>query len=267
MKTKTLKIDNIHLRYSDSGNGFAVVLIHGYLESLDIWNNFAEKLTEDFRVICIDIPGHGMSGIAGNVHSMDLMAGFVKKLLDKLSVEKCFLIGHSMGGYIVLAFAEAFPGYLSGYSLFHSTPFADTPEKKSNREREIDLIKQGKKELIINVNIPMAFADINIEKLSKEVKFAKKLARNTTDYGIIPLLRGMMERPDRTSLINNSEVPVLWILGKHDNYINYGQVRPRINEGPKTEIFVLENSGHMGFLEEPEKSLIKIREFIDKINS
>ena len=265
MKTKTIKIDKISIRFSDSGKGKPVVLLHGYLESLEIWSSFSKRLSDYYRVISLGIPGHGMSGIAGNIHSMDLMAEFVKKLLDSLSVEKFFLIGHSMGGYIALAFAARYPQYLAGYSLFHSTPFADTGEKKSDREREIDLVKQGKKELIVSTNIPRAFSDVNIGKLSKEVKFAKKLARNTPDYGIIPLLRGMMERPERTSVINESGIPLLWILGKHDNYINYNQVIPRINPGPEGEIFVLENSGHMGFIEEPEKLLIKVTEFINKI--
>jgi pimeloyl-ACP methyl ester carboxylesterase len=168
-----------------------------------------------------------------------------------------------MGGYIVLAFAEAFPEYLAGYSLFHSTPFSDTPEKKINREREIDLIRQGKKELIINAHMDKAFANSNVLKLSKEIKYTRKLARNTPDYGIIPLLRGMIERPDRTSLLINSDIPFLWILGRKDNYINYEQLRARINTGPKGEVCLLEESGHMGFIEEQEKSLAKITDFVN----
>jgi pimeloyl-ACP methyl ester carboxylesterase len=171
--------------------------------------------------------------------------------------------GHSMGGYIALAFAAEFPRYLKGFSLFHSTPFADTKDKKVNRDREIELLKQGKKELIVNANIPKAFADKNSERLKKEIKLAKKIARNTPDYGIISLLKGMKERSDMTSVILNSEVPFLWILGKQDNYIQYDQIFASLDTGSRGELFVLENSGHMGFIEEPELSLGRLKEFIN----
>jgi pimeloyl-ACP methyl ester carboxylesterase len=59
VKTKTTKIDNISIRYSDTGKGFPIVLLHGYLESIDIWGQFSVNLSENFRVIAIDIPGHG----------------------------------------------------------------------------------------------------------------------------------------------------------------------------------------------------------------
>jgi pimeloyl-ACP methyl ester carboxylesterase len=262
MVTKTLKIDNVTIRYSDTGSGTPVLLLHGYLESLEIWFPFARKLAEGCRVICPDIPGHGRSGIASGVHDMDLMASFIKKFLDKISVQKCIMIGHSMGGYIALAFAEKYPGNLLAFSLFHSAPFADNEGKKINRDREIELVKKGRKDLLVNTNIPKEFADINLDRLKKEVKFAKKLARNNPDFGIIALLSGMKERPDRTSVITDPPVPFLWILGKKDNYINYDQLCSRIDTGKTGELFVLEQSGHMGFIEEPELSLAKLREFI-----
>lgn len=262
MKTKILRINNVDIRYTDEGDGITVVLLHGYLESLEIWNSFAKRLSDFYRIICPDIPGHGLSGIAGSIHTMESMAFFIKELLMRLSIDKCILVGHSMGGYISLAFADKYPDYLKGLVLFHSAPFADTKEKKVNRDREIELIRQRKKELLVNTNIPKSFANDNLIRLSTSVEMAKQIAGNNPDKGIIALLEGMKQRPDRSTVIKQCPVPFLWILGRKDNYIFFEQIQKRIQLGEQGQKMVLENSGHMGFVEEPEISLEALRKFI-----
>ncbi|MBN2482340.1 MAG: alpha/beta hydrolase [Bacteroidales bacterium] len=265
MKTQNLKFDPINMRYADTGTGTPVVLLHGYLESLKIWYPFADILSENNRVICPDLPGHGYSGIIQSVHTMELMASYIKKLLDRLSVDSCILAGHSMGGYVALAFAEKYPEYLKGLVLFHSVPFADTDDKKINRDREIDLVWGGKKKLLITSNIPKGFSDTNLVRLKTQISKAKKIGRNTPDAGIVALLKGMKCRPDRTAVISECPVPIMWILGRKDNYINFDQVHQRaVSLGKNLQMVTLENSGHMGFIEEPERSLEVLKEFIDQ---
>lgn len=263
MKTKNLKIESVTMRYADSGTGVPVVLLHGYLESLKIWYPFADRLSENYRVISPDLPGHGYSGIIQSVHTMELMAAYIKKLLDRLAVNGCIMIGHSMGGYVALAFAEKYPEYLKGLVLFHSVPFADSDDKKNNRDREIDLVWRGKKKLLINTNVPKGFADMNLIRLKSQISKAKKIGRNTPDAGIVALLEGMKSRPDRTEVILNCPVPSLWILGRKDNYINYEQVHQKAADLDKNlQLVVLDNSGHMGFIEEPELSFKVVNDFI-----
>ena len=104
-----------------------------------MWNGFAEKLSSKFRVISVDLPGHGISDIYGETPYNGVYGRCVKELLDNLGIKKVFLTGHSLGGYVTLAFLELFPDYLSGYCLFHSQPFPDTPEAIEKRKREIEL--------------------------------------------------------------------------------------------------------------------------------
>ena len=137
--------NNSKIRYKDQGNGKPIVLLHGYLESLDIWHNFAEKLAGKYRVISLDIPGHGSSDVIAETHTMDLMADIVHSLLSHQEINKCLLVGHSMGGYVTLAFADKYMDRLDGFILFHSSPFPDTDDKKDQRNREKALIREGKK--------------------------------------------------------------------------------------------------------------------------
>jgi pimeloyl-ACP methyl ester carboxylesterase len=260
----TIPFANINIRFSDKGSGTAVVLLHGYLESLDIWNGFAEKIQEGLRIIRPDLPGHGMSGIAGEVHGMELLAESVIAVLDHLGIDKCFIIGHSMGGYSGLAFLEHYPNRLHGLCLLHSHPFPDTSQVMRNRCREIVLVNQGRKELISKINIPKAFAPGNVDPLKSEVEMAIKIAVATPGEGIIACLNGMMKRPSRENILGGSTVPAMLVAGKHDNYISWEEVAKKIRLPEGAEMVTMENSGHMGFLEEPDITAKAITDFILK---
>jgi pimeloyl-ACP methyl ester carboxylesterase len=248
--------------YSDAGNGAVVVLLHGYLESSETWNGFSDKLALNFRVISIDLPGHGISDVYGDVHSMEFMATAVKELLEELGIKKACLVGHSLGGYVTLAFLELFPEYLSGYCLFHSQPFPDTPEALKKRRREIVIVKAGKKDLMYPENVKRMFASSNLARYSAALNRSTDIASKIPGEGIIAVLNGMMIRPSRLSVMESGNIRCLWILGLMDSYIPCDTIREKVNLPSNARIVVLNNSGHMGFIEEEELSLKVISDFI-----
>jgi len=254
------------IHYSDSGNGTVIVLLHGYLESSEVWNGFAEKLKSEFRIISVDLPGHGLSDVYGEVHSMEFMATAVKNLVDSLDLKKVFLLGHSMGGYVALAFLELFPEYLLGYCLFHSQPFADTPAALEKRRREIEIVKAGKKNMMYADNVIRMFALSNLEKFSDSLRKSKDIASQIPGEGITAVLNGMMIRPSRLSFMEDGKIPCLWILGLMDNYIPCNIIRANVNLPPNARVIVLKESGHLGFIEEEENSLRAITEFVNSIS-
>lgn len=249
--------------YSDSGEGENIVLVHGYLESSEVWNKFAEELAGKFRVIAVDLPGHGSSSIFGESHSMGLLAETIKGLIDTLNIKKFFLAGHSLGGYVALAFLERYPERLAGYSLFHSHPFADTPEIIKKRDLEIIILRSGKKFLLYPNNISLMFATHNLKKFDSELQRFKDIASHLSEEGIIAVLRGMMMRPSRVAVMEAGKVPCLWILGKYDNYISSDTVLKNVRLPSNARVLILENSGHLGFVEEKEKCLNELIRFIE----
>jgi pimeloyl-ACP methyl ester carboxylesterase len=261
----SINYHDANLRYSDLGSGDPVVLIHGYLESLEIWNGFAEKLAESYRVISVDLPGHGQSGIFSSMNTMAVMADSVKAILNHLSIGRAVIIGHSMGGYATLALADIFPEITIGFCLFHSHALPDPEEKKLNRDREAVLVKEGKKSQFINLNIPNAFAGDNHAALSEKIEWAKKMAMETPDRGIILALEGMKARPDRRDVLNNTIQPVLIVAGKKDFYIPFNVYEEHFNLASQTDVLILENSGHMGFIEEQDKAIDGVLKFLNKI--
>ncbi|MDF1573627.1 MAG: alpha/beta hydrolase [Bacteroidales bacterium] len=262
---KQIRYKGIDLFYSDSGVGPCMVLIHGYLENGRIWQPFMDMFPEGFRFVVPDLPGHGSSESWGKIHSMDELAEAVRTILDEEGIPRAFVAGHSMGGYVTMAFAQLYSDRLSAYALLHSTPFADTEEKRENRDREISLVLCGKKRQIVMVNIPKAFASENLDRLSGEVDRLKQMALHCPDLGIIALLNGMKERPDRTAVLQNLPLPLLLIGGMKDNYIPAELFEKLVSLAPHARVLRLEESGHLGFLEEPGPVVRAFLEILETI--
>jgi pimeloyl-ACP methyl ester carboxylesterase len=255
------------IHYYDKGAGDVIVLLHGYLESAEVWSSFAEKLSLKFRIIVIDLPGHGSSDTYGDTHTMEFMATVIKELLYSLQITRVFLTGHSLGGYVALAFLELFPDYLYGYSLFHSQPFPDPELVLEKRKREISIVKSGGMNLIYPDNIIQMFATSNLERFEATLQRLKDIASKIPGDGIIAVLNGMMIRPSRVSLMEEGRVPCLWILGLMDNYIPCDIIQSKVRLPDNAEIVVLQKSGHIGFVEEEEKSVEVITGFVEKLKS
>ena len=159
----------VHVCDSEKGDRCAV-LLHGYLESMLVWDDFVPYLYKQVRVITLDLPGHGISVVKGPVHTMEYLADVVKDTLDALGIARCTLVGHSMGGYVALAFCEKYPERLDGVVLLSSTPDADTDEKKENRLREIKLVEAGKKDALARVAPEAGFAPENRPRMRERSK-------------------------------------------------------------------------------------------------
>ncbi|MEA1897081.1 MAG: alpha/beta fold hydrolase [Bacteroidota bacterium] len=253
------------IHYKDEGEGTTLVLLHGYLESIEIWKGFSESLTEHFRVIRVDLPGHGMSELLAEVQTMKESARALKALADHLELKKFFLLGHSLGGYVTLSFLDSFPEYLTGFCLFHSHPLADTQQTIEKREKEIGFVQSGRKDFLYNVNIPNAFANDNLDRYNEEIEFAKKIARNTSDEGIIATLKGMMIRKNYVDLLANTNIPFLWILGKKDNYIPFTEIQTKVKMPVRGKLLTLKNSGHQGFMEEKQNVVKYLLAFVNRL--
>lgn len=263
---RSIQFEGITVRYTVEGKGRPVVLLHGYLLSGAAWRPLSDLLTEKFRVISVDIPGHGGSGVAGDTHTMEFIAEAVRTVMNDAGENKVMLAGHSMGGYAALAFAEKYPDMLAGYVLFHSHPYADAPEGILKRKREIEVVMAGKKNIMYPANISMMFADRNLKVMHAELAKLRKLASGNPAGGIVALLNGMMVRPQRTSVIERGEVPLLWILGRDDRYFSPEAAMRSIRIPENTQVVILEKSGHLGFIEEPERSAELISAFAQKLN-
>lgn len=261
LKTAVFKKEKVH--FIDKGKGRVVVLLHGFLGSARIWEKTIQDLSRSYRVIAIDLPGHGHTPCFGYAHSMDLMAKCVKAVMDSLRLKKYVIIGHSMGGYVGLAFADLFPDSLRGLCLFHSSAYPDSDEKKKDRLRAINLVKANKSVYTKNT-IRNLFAAKNIKYLKEEISFANDIAKQTSKQGIAAALHGMRDRPARDLILGLVEYPIMMVIGEHDNVLPYEQLLEQSKLIKNGSVLYLEHDGHFGFLESPKQSYAALRKFLRK---
>jgi pimeloyl-ACP methyl ester carboxylesterase len=183
-------------------------------------------------------------------------------MLDALGIEKVTMVGHSMGGYVSLAFCSKYAQRLDGLVLLSSSPFPDTELKQENRRREIALVKAGKKDVLARVAPEAGFAEQNRRRLHSYIEDLVEQVHITEDDGIVALLNGMIQRVDQNQMLSECGVRQLFILGKHDNYIPVEAAEEFIKLNPQAEVAWLENSGHMGFIEEPEACAEALKSFV-----
>jgi pimeloyl-ACP methyl ester carboxylesterase len=171
------------------------------------------------------------------------------------------LIGHSLGGYVGLAFADLFPDNLKGLCLFHSSAYEDTTEKKADRLRAIKLIRANKniytKDTIINL-----FSAKNLKYLKNEIQFAVKIAKKTTQRGMIASLYGMRDRTNREIILGVVQYPIMMVIGEHDNILPSELLIEQSKLIKNKTILYLENDGHFGFIESPIKTNKSLRKFL-----
>ncbi len=261
--TKEIKFQNNKINYKTGGKGNTIVLLHGFLESLNIWDYFSQELAKGYNVVRIDLPGHGKSENIDSVHTMELMADSVKAVLDEEGINKCVMVGHSMGGYTTLAFADQYPDYLKGFVLFHSAAHADSEEIKINRDRTVKIVEKDRAGFVNNF-IPSLFASDNIAKFSKEISNLKKQAAITSKQAIIAALRGMKERTEKITLLKTVNIPLMYIIGKEDSRIPTTIAMKQAAIPNRCYVTLLGGVGHMGYIEAKEETLNAVKCFAEQ---
>jgi pimeloyl-ACP methyl ester carboxylesterase len=257
---KTVQYQNKNLVYNVSGHGPALVLLHGFLESKAIWDDFTEILQNDFTVIAMDLPGHGESELIEKTHGMQLMAATLKTVLEAEKIEKAVLAGHSMGGYVALQFAADNEELIKGLVLFHSNAGADSEEAKENRRRTINIITQNRVGFIKQF-IPDLFDQKHLEKYTAEIQKLQDIAALMSPDAIIAALAGMRDRSNQLQYLLLADIPVLFIIGKQDSRMPYTQLIAQAIIPSHSEILLLEDVGHMGYIEAPNKTLQALKHF------
>lgn len=258
--------DGTAIRVSDTKKGeCAVVLLHGYLESLDVWDDFTSLLSPHVRVVAVDLPGHGVSEVKGEIHTMEFMADTVHAAMEVMNVPRAVIVGHSMGGYAALEVVRKYPQTVAGLVLFHSIADADTEKKRRDRLREIEIIRGGKKELIARSFPAVGFAPQNRQRLRWAVEELADQICMTEDEGIMAVLRGVRERSDLNDMLRESPVPQMALFGCHDEYVSQESAQAFAEGHPRAHVVWLADSGHMGFIEEPEKSAEAILSFAAQV--
>jgi pimeloyl-ACP methyl ester carboxylesterase len=259
---KRIPFGSSEIAYQVVGKGHPVIFLHGFAENGDVWKNQVNFLADKFRLIIPDIPGSGKSSYNKSLNTIDDFAELVKDLADAEQIKPFTLIGHSMGGYFALSFAEKYPEWLDGIGLFHSTAYSDTEEKKASRRKSIAFIREHGSDEFIGLSTPNLFADKFRESHPEIVDAFLKTLAGFSAEALIAYYEAMMIRPNRTHVLKQAQVPILFIAGEKDMTVPLQDSLQQCWLANRTQVHILKSSAHMGMLEEIPESNKAILEFL-----
>lgn len=277
MQVKEFNYKGKKIVYRTNGEGPLLVLLHGFGEDGTIWKNQYDIFL-NHQLIIPDLPGSGESEMIDDM-SMEGMADAIYYLIEDVSGtsplsgrrgaggEAACLIGHSMGGYITLAYAEKYPETLNAFGLFHSTAYSDSEEKKETRRKGIKFIQEHGGYEFLKTAIPNLYSPESKQKRPHLIEEQLETLRNVKAEALVSYYEAMMQRPDRTDVLRNSKVPVLFVLGKYDTAVPLEEGLKLCHLPRVSYIHVLENSGHTGMVEEEEKSNKILSDFVTTIEN
>ncbi|HVD60331.1 MAG TPA: 2-succinyl-6-hydroxy-2,4-cyclohexadiene-1-carboxylate synthase [Gemmatimonadaceae bacterium] len=245
------------------------MFLHGFTGSTDTWTKFRSSLESQYRVIAVDLPGHGQSSAPDDParYSLDRFAQDLAKVLDTLSIDRCTLFGYSMGGRAALRFAIAHPERASGLILESTSSGIHDEHARTERvdadETLARLIERDGIDAFVArwESLPMWNTQSALGDSGRAALRDQRLAN--TPRGLANSLRGAGAGVDLPALDQATRITAraLVLAGELDPpYIEHG--RRLAAAIPDATLKVIPHSGHAIHLEQPDLVLGEITRFI-----
>src|SRR5690625_2649067 len=221
MSNKFIETNDATYRYTVQGEGEPLVLLHGFTGSIKTWDDCSKKWAKDFKVISLDLPGHGKT-VTKSPRTMDSFCEDLQTLLEKLDIKKVHLLGYSMGGRAALSFAITYPESVATLILESASPGLKTEIERENRieadARLTELILERGVEHFVSYweNIPLFETQ---KRLAPEIKGRIRQERlSQTSQGLADSLTfmGTGKQPSWWKMLHELNMPVCLIVGLED---------------------------------------------------
>jgi pimeloyl-ACP methyl ester carboxylesterase len=256
------------LAYIDMGNpiGMPVVLIHGYTDNARDWVPMLPFVSQDFRLILVDLRGHGKSGKPDCCYTRFDFAYDIVLLLDRLKIQKADFIGHSLGSIVAQTIAEFWPRRTGRVVLISSSGGVppDSPKKAAQFDFAAQ-IRQLKEPIEPDSPFMIAWWD------SPTPVDADFIRRQRIDSAAIPLRVWLAILDESLSGNQYDELqgslprlkaPTMLIWGSKDPIIEEA-ARASLRAGlPEAQVRIFDGLGHNPFWESPAAVAKSINEFL-----
>ncbi len=256
-------VDEATIDVATDGKGDAIVMIHGFPLTREIWDAQAAQLAQNSLVIRPDLRGMGESSAPDGPYLMETLAGDIAAMLDAMGIDRAAIVGHSLGGYVAMAFCRMYTERVTRLALVCSRLAADTPQIARTREDLADRAElEGRVDAIADAYVPRLFAPMTLEKRLPIIDRVREIACRLNPRGAAAMLRGMAQRVDSYDIAEELEMPVLILAGGADQIVPAAEAEQMRRAFPSASLKVLERSGHLPMLEEPDKLTGLLLDFV-----
>lgn len=246
-------INGITLAFDDQGTGLPVVLLHAFPLNRTMWAPQVSALSKRFRMIAVDLRGHGESDAPLWRYTLEQAADDVRALLDHVGIQQAVLAGLSMGGYIAFAFYRHYADRVRALVLADTRAQADTPEGRRSRFELAQIAYKRGAGAIADVMLPKLLTPATLRTHPQLVQTVRTMIEGNEISGIAGDLMAMAERPDSMPLLSDIHCPTQVIVGEEDAATPPADARLMAERIPGARLAVIPNAGHLANLEQPDR--------------
>jgi pimeloyl-ACP methyl ester carboxylesterase len=263
----------VHYRERGMGNAPVLLLLHGSNSSLFDWEEWSKSLSDQFRVVSVDLPGHGLTGaVPSGDYSEAGMTQFVKAFADKLGLTQFAIAGNSMGGGVAARFAEIYPDRVTHLILVDAHAWG----MSATGDRIPFAFKLARVPVLGNLLLHVTPRSLVEEGLEDAVVRRKILTDTMIDqYWDFARMEGTRQAtlarfrlPQDTYVrdhISRIKAPTLILWGNDDHLLPVAGARAWAKAIPGSKLIVYARTGHLPMEEVPQKSADDVRAFVTRI--
>lgn len=262
-----------HVRDEGNRQGPVLVLVHGSNASLHTWQPWVEELGDTYRIVSMDLPGHGLTGrVPDDDYTREGMAAFVNELMDALHVERFAIAGNSMGGGVAALYTLEHSERVSALILVDS---AGIPVERNDDEVPLafriasmpvisnvmryvlprSLVEEGVRKVFVDQSkvtdeMVARYYDLSLHEGNRDatrMRFASNATRDEAAFA---------------ARLGEIRVPVLIVWGDKDGLIPVSAAHEFKARIPQAELVIFENVGHVPMEETAEESATAVRAFL-----
>ena len=259
------KINGITLAFNDQGTGVPLVFLHAFPLNRTTWKEQEQAFALQYRVITIDLRGHGESDAPLWRYTLDQAADDVIGILDHLSIQQAVFVGLSMGGYILFALYRKYADRVKGLVLANTRAQADTAEGKEGRFQMAQTAYKNGPSAIVDIMIPKLLSPAMIQRKPELVRRVRRMIEGNQISGIAGDLMAMAERPDSMPLLKQITCPTQIIVGELDLPTPPADAKLMAEQIPSARLAIIPAAGHLSNLEQPDLFNEIVRTFVSNI--
>jgi pimeloyl-ACP methyl ester carboxylesterase len=260
-----VQVNGITLAYSDRGEGLPLVFLHAFPLNRTMWSAQEQALSSQFRIVTVDLRGHGESDAPLWRYTLDQAADDVRALMDHLSIRQAVLVGLSMGGYILFAFYRAFTDRVKGLVLADTRAQADTADGQQGRFHMAQVAYRQGPAAIADLMIPKLLSPASINTNPDLVRRVRAMIEGNQISGIAGDLMAMAERADSVPFLNQIACPAQIIVGELDHATPPSDAELMADRIPGARLSVIPGAAHLANLEQPDRFTQIVRSFADEV--
>lgn len=261
MIMKKIELNNFSFYYKDLGKGDPVVLVHGMASDHTVWELIKSQLKKDYRLLLLDLRGHGLSSKTPGPYSIELFAQDLNQFLEALEIEHAHFIGHSMGGAIVQEMALQYPTKTRSLTLISSFARVDSYLMHIFNQL-LEILDNDGFDAFFDRCLELVYTPQFMEKNRELFQEIKEMMRDmTTPSSLENSIKACMN-VDLTDSLQNISQPTHIIVGEKDIFTPIYHSMELKKAITHALMQIIEGVGHNLLVERPDDAYAAINNFL-----